>query len=69
MHLFSKKPEIYFDFLEEVLFEDFFEELEEDFLEEELDLQEQLQPVEICSTAILQKYSSCPCGQPAFCQL
>ena len=54
--------------------EDFFVEeevllaqLEELFLEdEELFLQEQ---EESCSTAIAQKYSSWPFGQPAFCQL
>lgn len=40
----------------------------EDFLEEVLqfELQEQL---ETCSKAKDQKYSSLPCGQPAFCQL
>ncbi len=65
-----KKSENYFDFLaeDEELLVDFLAEDEEDFLDEE-DLQEQLQPLEICSTAILQKYSSCPCGHPAFCQL
>lgn len=43
----------------------------EDFLEEQEDLEQEflLLQLESCSTAIAQKYSSWPFGQPAFCQL
>lgn len=68
MHRFYKK--IYLDFFveafaEDLLLEVFFAlEAETFFVEDLLHLQ-----LEICSTAKDQKYSSWPCGQPAFCQL
>ena len=69
------------NYLEDFLTEEDFEEAEtflaeEDFLALE-DLQEELLfelhldllQLLICSTAIDHKYSSWPCGQPAFCQM
>lgn len=56
-----------FELTELDLLEDFLaEEAQEEELADAFLLQEQLPH---CSIAIVQKYSSWPCGQPAFCQL
>ena len=60
----------YLDFLALVdflLVLDFKEHLEADFEVDFLVQEDLLQHWESCSTAIDQKYSSLPCGQPAFC--
>ena len=75
---------LYKNYLKNYFLEDFLEVEEVDFLAVEAllaeDLQEDLEELHflllqdlllllICSTAIDQKYSSWPIGQPAFCQI
>lgn len=64
---FTAKTICYLDFFAVDFFvlEAFFAHEDEAFFVQE-DLQHFL---ESCSTAIDQKYSSCPKGQPAFCQM